>query len=51
MKRKIYHKKTGMYVDWQQISQLPVIDNFIDIGVGNGTPGLWKKYKNKWQLS
>lgn len=47
MRRKIYHKKTGMYVDWQQISQLPVIDNFIDIGVGNGTPDLWKKYKNK----
>ena len=47
MRRKIYHKKTGMYVDWQQISQLPNIDNFIDIGVGNGTPVLWKKFKNK----
>lgn len=47
MKRKIYHKKTGMYVDWEQISQLPDIDNFIDIGVGAGTFDLWKKYKNK----
>ena len=47
MRRKIYHKKTGMYVDWQQISQLPAIENFIDVGVGNGTPNLWNKYKNK----
>lgn len=36
-----------MYVDWEQISTLPQIDNFIDIGVGQGTPLLWKKYKNK----
>ncbi len=47
MKRKIFHKNTGMYVDWEQISSLPQIDNFIDIGVGQGTPLLWKKYKNK----
>ena len=47
MKRKIFHKNTGMYVDWEQISTLPQIDNFIDIGVGQGTPLLWKKYKNK----
>lgn len=47
MKRRIFYKKTGMYVDWQQISQLPNIDNFIDIGVGKGTPLFWKKYKNK----
>jgi FkbM family methyltransferase len=47
MKRKIYHKNTGMYVDWEQISTLPQIDNFIDIGVGQGTPLLWKKFKNK----
>jgi FkbM family methyltransferase len=36
-----------MYVDWQQISQLPNINNFIDIGVGDGTPYLWKKFKDK----
>ena len=47
MKRKIYHKKTGMFVDWDQISQLPSIDNFIDIGVGAGTFDLWEKFKNK----
>tara|TARA_A100001015_G_C15039172_1_gene738399 strand:- start:431 stop:1072 length:642 start_codon:yes stop_codon:yes gene_type:complete len=47
MKRKIYHKNTGMYVDWEQISTLPKIDNFIDIGVGQGTQLLWKKFKNK----
>ena len=35
-----------MYVDWQQTSQLPNIDNFIDIGVGEGT-FFWKKYKKK----
>ena len=47
MKRKIYHKETGMYVDWHQISQLPKIDNFIDIGVGEGTPLFWKMYSKK----
>ncbi len=47
MRRKIFYKKTGMYVDWDQISQLPNIDNFIDIGVGSGTQNLWKKYKKK----
>ena len=47
MKRIIYYKKTGMYNDWEQISKLPNIDNFIDIGVGNGTPDLWNKFKNK----
>ena len=36
-----------MYVDWQQIQQLPNIKNFIDIGVGDGTPYLWKKFKDK----
>ena len=36
-----------MYVDWEQISTLPKIDNFIDIGVGQGTQLLWKKFKNK----
>ena len=47
MKRIIYYKKTGMYNDWEQISKLPNINNFIDIGVGNGTPDLWNKFKNK----
>lgn len=47
MKRKIYHKETGVYVDWKQISQLPKIDNFVDIGVGVGTPLFWKMYSKK----
>jgi FkbM family methyltransferase len=47
MKKKIFHTQTGMYVDWRQISQLPNINNFIDIGVGDGTPILWKKFKDK----
>tara|TARA_B100000945_G_C20343230_1_gene578482 strand:+ start:295 stop:936 length:642 start_codon:yes stop_codon:yes gene_type:complete len=47
MKKKIYYKKTGMYVDWDQISSLPKIDNFVDIGVGEGSPVLWGKYKKK----
>ena len=47
MKRKIYHKETGMYVDWKQIDQLPKIDNFIDVGVGEGTPLFWKMYSKK----
>ncbi len=47
MKRKIYHKKTGMYVDWRQLSQLPKIDNFIDIGIGEGTPLFWEMYSKK----
>lgn len=47
MKKVIYYKKTGMYVDWRQIATLPEIDNFIDIGVGEGTLELWKKYKKK----
>lgn len=47
MRRKIYYKKTGMYIDWDQLSSLPNISNFIDVGVGNGTFDLWKKFKNK----
>ena len=47
MKRKIYYKKTGMYIDWKPLSEMPDIKNFIDIGVGEGTKDLWKKYKNK----
>jgi len=47
MKKIIYYKKTGMYIDWGQLSTLPKIDNFIDIGIGEGTHDLWKKYKKK----
>ncbi|OUW57829.1 MAG: hypothetical protein CBD57_04135 [Candidatus Pelagibacter sp. TMED197] len=47
MGKKIYHKKTGIYEDWQQISELPSVDNIVDIGVGEGTADLWKKFKKK----
>jgi len=47
VKKKIYYKETGMYIDWSQISQLPDIDNFVDIGVGLGTPLFWKMYSKK----
>ena len=50
MKKKIYYKKTGMYVDWDQISSLPKIDNFVDIGVGEGSPVLWGKYKKMFRI-
>ena len=44
---EIFHKKTGMYIDWQQTKSLPEIDTFIDIGVGaNGTEDLYKVFKN-----
>ena len=42
-----FYKKTGMYIDWQQIESLPEIDTFIDIGVGpNGTEDLYRVFKN-----
>jgi FkbM family methyltransferase len=43
-----FYKKTGMYIDWEQISKLPEIDTFIDIGVGpKGTQMFWEKYFDK----
>ena len=44
MKKKLYYKETGMFIDWKQLSQLPKIQNFIDIGIGEGTKDLWRKY-------
>ena len=42
-----FFTKTGMYIDWQQIENLPEIDTFIDIGVGpNGTKDLYRVFKN-----
>lgn len=41
MIKKIY-KETGMYIDWRQLSNSPLIDTFIDIGVGpKGTQDLY----------
>ena len=41
-----YSDKTGMYIDWRELKTLPKVSNFIDIGVGEGTTDLWKKFKN-----
>ena len=45
---RYFYKETGMYIDWDQIENLPNIDTFIDVGVGpDGTPDLYKKFSNK----
>ena len=41
-----YSDKTGMYIDWRGLKTLPKVSNFIDIGIGEGTLDLWKKFKN-----
>lgn len=42
-----FFKKTGMYIDWQQIESLPEIDTLIDIGVGvRGTESLYNHFKS-----
>ena len=44
---KKFYKKTGMYIDWQQLESLPEIDTLIDIGVGpKGTEDLYRVFKN-----
>lgn len=45
---RYFYKETGMYIDWDQIKNLPNIDTFIDVGVGpDGTPDLYEKFSNK----
>lgn len=45
---RYFYKETGMYIDWEQIKNLPDIDTFIDVGVGpSGTPNLYKKFAKK----
>ena len=40
------YEKTGMYIDKDQIKNLPEIDTLIDIGVGDeGTPDLYENIK------
>ena len=42
---KKFCRKTGMYIDWEQINKLPNVKTLIDIGVGpNGTPDLYKRF-------
>jgi FkbM family methyltransferase len=36
---------TGMYIDWNQLKDLPEIDTLIDVGVGpGGTPELYERF-------
>ena len=42
---RYFYKETGMYIDWDQLKNLPDIDTFIDVGVGaEGTPDLYEKF-------
>ena len=48
MQKEYFYKKTGLYIDWDQIKKLPEIDTLIDIGVGDiGTPILYERFPNK----
>ena len=45
---RYFYKETGMYIDWDQLKNLPDIDTFIDVGVGaEGTPDLYEKFSEK----
>ena len=45
---KYFYEETGMYIDWDQLKNLPDIDTFIDVGVGaEGTPDLYEKFSEK----
>ena len=45
---RYFYKETGMYIDWEQLKNLPDIDTFIDVGVGaDGTPDLYQKFQEK----
>jgi hypothetical protein len=47
MTKKLY-EKTGMFVDWDQLKNLPNIDTLIDIGVGpKGTPELYDQFESQ----
>lgn len=43
-----FYEKTGMYMDWAQITRLPEIDTLIDVGVGeHGTPELYARFPSQ----
>jgi len=45
-----FYKKTGLYIDWEQLNKLPEIDTLIDIGVGyDGSPDFYERF-NKAKL-
>ena len=42
---KKFYEETGMYVDWKQLSKLPEINTFIDIGVASyGTEDIYNRF-------
>ncbi len=42
-----FYEKTGMYIDWDQLENIPEVDTLIDIGVGrNGTEILYKRFNS-----
>ena len=46
--KKKFYEKTGMYIDWDQLKNLPKIDTLIDIGVGeNGTEILYDHFNSQ----
>ena len=48
MANKLFYESTGMYIDWDQLNNLPDIDTLVDIGVGiRGTENLIKKFPDK----
>ena len=45
MANKLFYESTGMYIDWDQLNNLPDIDTLVDIGVGiRGTENLYKNF-------
>ena len=45
--KKYFYEKTGMYIDWDQLKNLPNVNTIIDIGVGkNGTENLYKRFSS-----
>ena len=45
---RYFYEDTGMYIDWNQLKNLPDIDSLIDIGVGdNGTEALYNNFPDK----
>jgi FkbM family methyltransferase len=46
--KKKFYEETGMYIDWDQLKNLPKIDTLIDIGVGeNGTEVLYNHFNSQ----
>lgn len=47
----LFYKKTGMYIDPDQLKKLPKVDTLIDIGVGpEGTPDLYALFNSSYLI-